>query len=78
MNYFKYIYKSLGAKGYLLYAIILFAIGSSIRDYIVYGDEMIALYITSGLVSLYLIIFYFDYRKNKKNKTGLFTERKGN
>jgi uncharacterized membrane protein len=66
----------MGVLAYLLYGILLFVVGTSIYDKIIYGDELLGLSITGGLVTIYLIIFYFDYRKNKKNKTGLFTERK--
>jgi hypothetical protein len=75
MSYFKYIYNSLGKIGYLLYAIMLFISGSSIYDRVVYGDDLLGLYIVGILSTIYLTVFYVHYKKDKKNKTGQFSER---
>ena len=69
MSYFKYIYNSLGKIGYLLDTILLFISGSSIYDRVVYGDDLLGLYIVGGLSTIYLTVFYVHYKKDKKNKT---------
>lgn len=74
MSYFKYIYNAFGKMGFLLYGIILYISGASIHDRIVYGDDLLGLYIVGVLSTIYLSVFYFHYKKDKKNKTGQFSE----
>ena len=76
MNLFKYIFKSMGGFFYPFAFVVSAFIYGSFQMYFDYGDT-IGFYTILPLCVLYLIIFYIDLRKNKKNKTGLFREDNG-